>query len=114
MSSRTQHLDANHRTQRTPRLSSVYILRQSRHRIATIGSAAEVPSNGYGPSIRNVLRLSSQHAETLGDSEIEPERFALGLLDKADGPAINLLRHFTVDTERLKTLLLQKISNKSP
>jgi ATP-dependent Clp protease ATP-binding subunit ClpA len=77
-----------------------------RHRIATIGSAAEVPSNGYGPSIRSVLRLSSQHAETLGASELEPEHFALGLLDKADGPAMSLLRHFTVDTERLKTSLL--------
>ena len=85
-----------------------------RHRIATIGSAAEVPSNGYGPSMRNVLRLSSQHAETLRAPEIEPEHFVLGLLDKADGPAMNLLRHFSVDTERVKTSLLQKISDKSP
>ena len=36
------------------------------------------------------------------------------LADKADGPAMNLLRHFSVDTERVKTSLLQKISDKSP
>jgi len=84
-----------------------------RLRITTIGSTAEVASNGYGPSMRDILRLSSQHADTLGDPEIEPEHFALGLLDKVDGPAMSLFRHFAVDIKRVKTSLLQKISNKS-
>jgi hypothetical protein len=85
-----------------------------RLRITALGSTAEVALNGYGPSMRNVLRLSSQHAETLGHSEIEPEHFVLGLLDKADGPAMSLFRHFAVDTERVKMALLQKMSEKSP
>jgi hypothetical protein len=85
-----------------------------RLRITAVGSTAEVVSDGYGPSIRNVLRLSSQHAETLGHAEIEPEHFVLGFLDKADGPAMSLLRHFAVDTERVKMALLQKVSEKSP
>jgi ATP-dependent Clp protease ATP-binding subunit ClpA len=85
-----------------------------RLRIAAIGSTAEVASNGYGPSMRSILRLSSQNADTLGDSEIEPEHFVLGLLDKADGPAMSLLRHFAVDVERAKTSLLKKLSEKSP
>jgi hypothetical protein len=84
-----------------------------RLRIAAIGSTAEVASNGYGPSMRSILRLSSQHADALGDSEIEPEHFVLGLLDKADGPAMSLLRHFGVDIERVKASLLQKMSDKS-
>jgi ATP-dependent Clp protease ATP-binding subunit ClpA len=85
-----------------------------RLRITAVGSTAEIASNGYGPSMRNVLRLSSQHAEALGHSEIEPEHFVLGLLDKADGPAMSLFRHFAVDTERVKMALLRKMSEKSP
>jgi len=85
-----------------------------RARITAIGSAAEVASNGYGPSMRNILRLSSLYAETLRDPEIEPEHFVLGLLDKVDGPAMSLFRHFAVDTERVKTSLLQTMSHKSP
>jgi ATP-dependent Clp protease ATP-binding subunit ClpC len=85
-----------------------------RARIAASGSAAEVASNGYGPSMRNILRLSSLYAETLRDPEIEPEHFVLGLLDKVDGPAMSLFRHFAVDTERAKTSLLQAMSHKSP
>jgi ATP-dependent Clp protease ATP-binding subunit ClpC len=84
-----------------------------RLRIAAIGSTAEVASGGYGPSMRSILRLSSQHADTPGDSEIEPEHFVLGLLDKADGPAMSLLRHFAVDVEQVKTSLLKKMSEKS-
>ena len=84
-----------------------------RCRIMAIGSTAEVASNGYGPSMRNILRLSAHHAETLGDSEIEPEHFVLGLLDRVDGPAMSLLRHFAIDIERIKTSLLQKMSHKT-
>jgi len=85
-----------------------------RLRITAVGPTVEVASNRYGPSMRNVLRLSSQHAETLGHSEIEPEHFVLGLLDKADGPAMSLFRHFAVDIEQVKAALLQKMSEKSP
>ena len=85
-----------------------------RLRITTIGSTAEVASHGYGPSMRNALQLSSQHAETLGHPEIEPEHFVLALLDKADGPAMSLFRHFAVDAERAKKSLLQRLSDKRP
>jgi ATP-dependent Clp protease ATP-binding subunit ClpA len=78
-----------------------------------VGSTAEVASNGYGPSMRNVLRLSSQHMERLGSREIEPEHFVLGLLDRNDGPAMSLLRHFAIDIERVKTSLLQKMAEKT-
>lgn len=81
-----------------------------RLRITAVGSTAEVAVNGYGPSMRNVLRLSSQHAETLRHPEIEPEHFVLGLLDKIDGPAMSLLRHFAVDVEQVKASLLQRMS----
>jgi len=84
-----------------------------RRRMMAIGSTAEVASNGYGPSMRNILRLSSQHAETLGDPEIEPEHFVLGLLDRDDGPAMSLLRHFAIEIETVKTSLLQKMSEKT-
>ena len=84
-----------------------------RRRIMSVGPTAEVALNGYGPSMRNVLRFSSQHAETLGHSEIEPEHFVLGLLDKADGPAMSLFRYFAIDAERVKMALLQKMSDKS-
>jgi ATP-dependent Clp protease ATP-binding subunit ClpC len=85
-----------------------------RLRITAVGCTAEVALNGYGPSMRNLLRLSSQQAETLGHEEIEPEHFVLGLLDKADGPAMSLFRHFALDTERVKLALIQKVSGKSP
>ena len=85
-----------------------------RARVLAIGSAAEVASNGYGPSLRNILRLSSLYAETLGNPEIEPEHFVLGLMDKVDGPAMSLLRHFAVDTERAKAALFQRMSDKNP
>jgi len=85
-----------------------------RRRITAIGSTAEVASDGYGPSMRNILRLSSHHAETSGSPEIEPEHFVLGLLDKVDGPAMSLFRHFGVDVERTRESLLQKMSGTSP
>jgi ATP-dependent Clp protease ATP-binding subunit ClpA len=78
-----------------------------------VGSAPEVAPNGYGPSMRNILRLSSQHADTLGQAEIEPEHFVLGLLDEVDGPAIGILRHFGVDVDRTRAALLHKIPGKS-
>jgi len=82
-----------------------------RGRIAEGGSSPEVAANGYGPSMRNILRLSSHHAETLGQPEIEPEHFVLGLLDEADGPAIRTFRHFGLDVEQTKTAVLQKMTN---
>jgi ATP-dependent Clp protease ATP-binding subunit ClpC len=99
-----------------PMLSSAGLTAEVvRLRIATIGSTAEVAaSSGYVPSMSNVLRLSYRHAETLGDSEIEPEHFVLGLLDKVDGPAMSLFRHFSVDVERVKKSLLQRLSDKAP
>ena len=84
-----------------------------RRRIATIGSTAETAPNGYGPSIRSILRLSSDHAAILADAEIEPEHFVLGFLYKADGPAMSLLRHFAVDIERAKKSLLKQMSEKN-
>jgi hypothetical protein len=94
-------------------LSSGLTAESIRLRIATIGTTAEVASNRYGPSMRNILRLCSQQADILGDSEIEPEHFVLGLLNKVDGPAMSLFRHFAIDTRRVRTLLLQKMSEKS-
>lgn len=85
-----------------------------RARIMAIGSTAEVASNGYGPSMCNVLRLSSMYAETFGHQEIEPEHFVLALLDKIDGPAMNLFRHFALDVERLKASLLRRMSKRNP
>jgi hypothetical protein len=73
-----------------------------RARIMAFGSAPEAAPDGYGPSVRNVLRLSSQHADTLGQGKIEPEHFVLGLLDEVHGPAIRILRHFGVDVDRTK------------
>ena len=84
-----------------------------RRRIMAVGSTAEVASNGYGPSMRNVLLLSSQHAERLGNREIEPEHFVLGLLDRDDGPAMSLLRQFAIDIEKVRTSLLQKMAEKT-
>jgi ATP-dependent Clp protease ATP-binding subunit ClpA len=83
-----------------------------RSRIIGIGCTAEVASNGYGPSMRNVLQLSSHQAEALGAVEIEPEHFVLGLLDRVDGPAMSLFLHFAVDTDRVKASLLRELSGK--
>lgn len=85
-----------------------------RCRIEAIGSTAEVASEGYGPSMRNILSLSWHKAETLGDTEIEPEHFVLSLLDRVDGPAMSLFRHFAIDTEQVKASLLRRMSDKSP
>ncbi len=85
-----------------------------RARITAVGCPAEDAPDGYGASMRNVLRLSSHHADALGQPEIEPEHFVLGLLDEADGPAIRTFQHFRVDVERVKTALLKKMSDKSP
>ncbi len=83
-----------------------------RARITAVGSPTEVAPNGYGPSMRNALRLSSHHADTLGQAEIEPEHFVLALLDEADGPAIRTFQHFGLDVQRMRTALLQKMSDK--
>lgn len=83
-----------------------------RGRIATIGPTAEVASSGYAPSMRNILRLSFHHAETLGAPEIEPEHFVLALLERVDGPAMSLLQHFGVDVERARLSLLSSLSHR--
>jgi hypothetical protein len=80
-----------------------------RDRITAVGSAPEDAPNGYGPSMRNVLRFSSHHADSLGHAEIEPEHFVLGLLDEADGPAIRTLEYFRVDVERVRAALLKRM-----
>jgi ATP-dependent Clp protease ATP-binding subunit ClpC len=85
-----------------------------RGRITAVGSASEDAPNGYGPSMRNILRLSSHHADSLGHPEIEPEHFVLGLLDEAAGPAMRTLQHFRVDVERVRTALRKKMSDTSP
>ena len=84
-----------------------------RQRIATIGATMEVATDGYGPSLRNVLRIACQHAHTLSDAEIEPEHLVLALMDKVNGPAMSLLRHFDVDIRRAKIALLQRMSDQS-
>ncbi len=92
-------------------LSSVGLTAEGvRARIRAIGSTAEVASNGYGPSMHNILRLACHKAEALGHREIESEHFVLGLLDRVDGPAMSLFLHFGVDTERVKSLLLERMS----
>jgi ATP-dependent Clp protease ATP-binding subunit ClpC len=83
-------------------------------RITAIGCTTELAPNGYGSSMRNILRLSSHHADALRHAEIEPEHFVLGLLDEADGPALRIFRHFGLDVDRIRTTLLQKLSDKSP
>lgn len=89
-------------------LSSGLTAEAVRRRIAVIGPKVEVPTNGYGPSLHNILRLSSYYAETFNMPEIEPEHFVLALLSRVDGPAMNLLRHFGVHVERVKALLLEQ------
>jgi ATP-dependent Clp protease ATP-binding subunit ClpA len=59
--------------------------------------------------MRNVLRASSQHADSLRDAEIEPEHLVLGLLDEIDGGAGRAFRHFGVDTAETKRKLLGRI-----
>jgi hypothetical protein len=83
-----------------------------RSRITAIGCTAEVASNGYGPSMRNVLQLFSHYADKLGAQEIEPEHFVLGLLDRVEGPAMSLFRHFELDIEHVKASLLREMSGK--
>jgi ATP-dependent Clp protease ATP-binding subunit ClpC len=83
-----------------------------RDRITLVGSAPEDAPSGYGPSMRNVLRLSSHHADSMGHPEIEPEHLVLGLLDEEDGPAIRIFQHFQIHVERVRTALLTRVSNK--
>ncbi len=52
--------------------------------------------------MRNVLRVASQHADSLQPPEIEPEHLVLGLLDETDGGAGRAIRHFGVDTAQTK------------
>jgi ATP-dependent Clp protease ATP-binding subunit ClpA len=65
------------------------------------------------PTMRSVLRAFSHHAESLGHKEIEPEHFVLGLLDESDGGAIKALRHFGVNVEQTKRLLLERTAHES-
>jgi hypothetical protein len=81
-----------------------------RARLSAVGPAPEVAPTGYGPTMRNILRLSSHYAGHLRHAEIEPEHLVLGLLDEGDGPAVRLFQHFGVDVGRTKATLLQKMS----
>ena len=69
-----------------------------RSHVRAAGPAPEEAATGYGASMRNVLRASSQHADSLRHAEIEPEHLVLGLLDETDGGAGRAIRHFGVDT----------------
>jgi hypothetical protein len=82
--------------------------------VSAAGSTPELAPDGYGPSMRNILRLSSHHADILGHAEIEPEHLVLGLLDETDGPAIRAFQHFGLDVVRSRAALLRKMSDKSP
>ncbi|MCI0744520.1 MAG: hypothetical protein L0Y58_03850 [Verrucomicrobia subdivision 3 bacterium] len=92
-------------------VSAGLTLEAVRSHVAASGSPAEVAPSGYGPSMRGILRAASQHADSLGSTEIEPEHLVLGLLDESDGGAFRTFRHFAVDAARLKRTLLQIISD---
>ena len=82
-----------------------------RSHVAAVGSQPEVAPNGYGPSMRCVLRAASQHADSLQSTEVELEHLILGLLDEIDGGASRAFRHFGLDAAQLKSTLLQRISD---
>jgi len=91
-------------------LSAGLRLATVRTRVRTTGSPPELAPTGYGPSMRNVLRLSSRFADELGHADIEPEHLVLGLLNEGDGPAIRIFQHFGLDVGDLKAALLRKMS----
>ncbi len=83
-----------------------------RERVRTVGSAAEVASDGYGPAMRNILGVASVYSNILRAAEIEPEHFVLALLDVTDGPAMSLLRHFKVDAGKVKVWVVQAMQHR--
>lgn len=79
--------------------------------MASVASAPEEASTGYGQSMRSVLRAASKHADSLGHADVEPEHLVLGLLDELDGGAKRTFTHFGIDTSETKSTLLQRISD---
>ena len=82
-----------------------------RSHIAQVGSASEVASHGYGPSMHGVLRRAWQHSEGLSHQQIEPEHLVLGVLDETDGGAARALRHFSVDIRTTKQHIIRLMRN---
>lgn len=64
----------------------------------------------YTPGMREVIKLSRTAAWRLGSAQIAPEHYLLGILDKGEGLAIQMLIQMDVDTLQLRQRLEQKAS----
>ena len=56
----------------------------------------------YTPGMREVLKLSKAEASRLGNHEIGPEHYLLGIIRKGDGLAIQVLTNLDVDFDDLR------------
>ncbi len=85
-----------------------------RKHLAATGTDSDETPSGYALSMRDVLRLSSEHAKALGHEEIEPDHLILALLDEAENGVVGAaLRHFRVDVTQAKRRLIQALESRS-
>jgi Clp amino terminal domain, pathogenicity island component len=71
--------------------------------------ASEIP---HTPNVRRILALANDY--TQNNSTIEPEHLMLGILDLGESVAIELLRDLAVDTEALRSHLIEAIAETKP
>ena len=68
--------------------------------------ASEIP---FTPNVRRVFALADNYAKN--NSIIAPEHLMLGILDLGEGVAVELLRDLAVDTEALRSHLIETLQS---
>src|ERR1043165_7605283 len=56
----------------------------------------------FSPRVREVMSLAKEEAVRMGNSQIGPEHFVMGLLREGQGSAIRTLRALDVNLNQLK------------
>jgi ATP-dependent Clp protease ATP-binding subunit ClpC len=86
---------------------------EARAQVARIVGEGEDVATGqipFTPRGKKVLELSLREATSLGHENIGTEHILLGLMREGEGVAVDMLRDFGADAERIRTRVLEMLS----
>jgi len=92
----------------------LHSLRKAIEFIIGRGESAIMAEIGLTPRAKTVIEYAVDEARRLGHSYISDEHLLLGLLREGDGIAAGVLESRGVSLERLRSILLQEISQAAP
>jgi ATP-dependent Clp protease ATP-binding subunit ClpC len=88
-----------------------------RDQVARIVGSGDVPASGmipFTPRAKRVLEFSLREALSLGHNYIGTEHLLLGLVRENQGVAIQILRDFDADAEKVRNVVIEALGGPVP